>query len=388
MKISMIEMVSSHGGMNYYDFGLMMGLGRLGHDVTLYTSEPLLFDITSNKNLKVNLAYKGLFGTKNKFLMLLHYIKGTFKSLNDSRRRKVKIIHFQIYAITYLESFVVWLTKKMGFKLIVTIHDVESFNKQNRKKLTSFFYNSVDKIIVHNNVSYNTILNIIEEYSNSEEIKTKCNIIPHGSYIGMLPKKMEKHAAKKVFNLENDTFTFLFFGQIKKVKGLDILLKAYSKFLKKTNKKVKLIIAGKVWKDDAEIYDKIIQEENLKNDLIMDIKYIPDSDIVKYYSAADCIVLPYKKIFQSGVLLMAQSYKVPVIVSDLPGMTEIVENLKNGFIFESESVDDLVISMEKVISCDDLNSICENAYNKLLEKYNWDVIAEKQAAVMWDMLNE
>ena len=44
--------------------------------------------------------------------------------------------------------------------------------------------------------------------------------------------------------------------------------------------------------------------------------------------------------------------------------------------------------MEKVISCDDLNSICENAYNKLLEKYNWDVIAEKQAAVMWDMLNE
>lgn len=384
----MIEMVSSHGGMNYYDFGLMMGLGRLGNDVTLYTSEPLLFDITSNKNLKVNLAYKGLFGTKNKFLMLLHYIKGTFKSLNDSRRRKVKIIHFQIYAITYLESFVVWLTKKMGFKLIVTIHDVESFNKQNRKKLTSFFYNSVDKIIVHNNVSYNTILNIIEEYSNSEEIKTKCNIIPHGSYIGMLPKKMEKHAAKKVFNLENDTFTFLFFGQIKKVKGLDILLKAYSKFLKKTNKKVKLIIAGKVWKDDAEIYDKIIQEENLKNDLIMDIKYIPDSDIVKYYSAADCIVLPYKKIFQSGVLLMAQSYKVPVIVSDLPGMTEIVENLKNGFIFESESVDDLVISMEKVISCDDLNSICENAYNKLLEKYNWDVIAEKQAAVMLGMLNE
>lgn len=120
----------------------------------------------------------------------------------------------------------------------------------------------------------------------------------------------------------------------------------------------------------------------------MDIKYIPDSDIVKYYSAADCIVLPYKKIFQSGVLLMAQSYKVPVIVSDLPGMTEIVENLKNGFIFESESVDDLVISMEKVISCDDLNSICENAYNKLLEKYNWDVIAEKQAAVMLGMLNE
>ena len=141
----MIEMVSSHGGMNYYDFGLMMGLGKLEHDVTLYTSEPLLFDITSNKNLKVNLAYKGLFETKNKFIKLFHYMKGTFTALNDSRKRKVKIVHFQIFAITYLESFVVWLTKKMGFKLIVTIHDVESFNKQNRKKLSTFFYNNVDK---------------------------------------------------------------------------------------------------------------------------------------------------------------------------------------------------------------------------------------------------
>lgn len=388
MNISMIEIVSSHGGMNYYDFGLMMGLGKLEHDVTLYTSEPLLFDITSNKNLRVNLAYKGLFKTKNKFLKLFRYIKGTFIALNDSRKRKVKIVHFQIFAITYLESFVVWLTKKMGFKLIVTIHDVESFNKQNRKKLTTFFYNSVDRIIIHNSVSYNTILNIVEEYSSSEEIKAKCNIIPHGSYIGMLPDKIEKHDAKRIFNLDDDTFTFLFFGQIKKVKGLDVLLKAYSKFLKKTDKKVKLMIAGKVWKDDAEIYETIIQEENLRNELIMDIKYIPDSDIVNYYSAADCIVLPYKKIFQSGVLLMAQSYKVPVIVSDLPGMTEIVENLNNGFIFESESVDDLAVSMEKVVSCGELDSICENAYNKLLEKYNWDVIAEKQAAVMGDMLNE
>lgn len=388
MKISMIEMVSSHGGMNYYDYGLLDGLGKCGHQVKLYTSSPLLFDISTNKNVEVDYTYQGLFDRKNKILKLLKYVSGTAEALKKSKKDGTRVIHFQIFAITYLESFVVWLTKKMGFKLIVTVHDVESFNKENREKLTKFFYNSVDKIIIHNKVSYNTICSYIEKYSNYDELKSKCNIIPHGSYIGMLPDKIEKHDAKRIFNLDDDTFTFLFFGQIKKVKGLDVLLKAYSKFLKKTDKKVKLLIAGKVWKDDAEIYETIIQEENLRNELIMDIKYIPDSDIVNYYSAADCIVLPYKKIFQSGVLLMAQSYKVPVIVSDLPGMTEIVENLNNGFIFESESVDDLAVSMEKVVSCGELDSICENAYNKLLEKYNWDVIAEKQAAVMEDMLNE
>lgn len=387
MNISMIEMVSSHGGMNYYDYGLMNSLSKLGHKVTLYTSSSLNFNF-ENSGATVDLCYDGMFSAKNKFVKLFKYIKGTNEALRKSKRNGVTIIHFQIFAITLLETYVVYKCKKMGFKVIVTVHDVDSFNKNNKLGLTKYFYNRVDKIIVHNQVSYNTLSNYLSNYNNSKHLLSKCNIIPHGSYIGMLPDKINKVDAKKKFGISENTFTFLFFGQIKRVKGLDILLQAYSRLLKETDRSVKLIVAGKIWKDDESIYSKIIEDNNLIPNLILDIKYIKDEDIVNYYSAADCIVLPYKKIFQSGVLLMAQSYGIPVIVSDLLGMTEIVTDQENGFVFKSESIDDLKRVLEKVMLYPDFKIIEEKAYNKLINEYNWDIIAEKQIALMKSMIDE
>ncbi len=386
MKISMIEMVSSHGGMNYYDYSLMKSLGKLGNEVTLYTSSPLLFNI--DNNLHVDLCYEGMFDSKNKIAKLHKFIKGTRIALNKSRRNNVKVIHFQVFAITMLETYIVFKAKKMGFKVVVTVHDVESFNKENKTGLSKTFYNNVDKIIVHNQISYKTLASFLETIDNTEKIIEKCQIIPHGSYIGLLPDKISKKEAKEKFHINENDFTFLFFGQIKRVKGLDILLKAFSQLLQQYNSNVKLIIAGKIWKDDANIYNSIIAENNLSSHLIMDIKYIKDEDIVNYYSAADCIVLPYKKIFQSGVLLMAQSYRLPVIVSDLLGMTEIVSDEENGFIFKSESINDLEKTLEKVMQYPDLERIEKRAYDKLLKEYNWDLIAEKQANLMRELINE
>src|SRR5574344_968396 len=201
MKISMIEVVSSHGGANYYDYRLLNALGKLGNEVTLYTSCPLNFDISDNSHISVDLTYKGLFETKNKIVKLCKYIFGTINSLCKSKIRGAKIIHFQIFAITFLEVFVVWLSKVMRFKLIVTVHDVESFNGNNSVQLTKYFYNSVDKIIIHNKISYETIVSNIKDNNNAKKLIKKCCIIPHGSYIGMLPNKIEKKIAKQMFGL-------------------------------------------------------------------------------------------------------------------------------------------------------------------------------------------
>ena len=382
MNISMIEMVSSHGGCNYYDYGLMNGLGKLGCKVTLYTSSELKFDISDNKNLCVKLFYEGIYSGKNKIKRFCKYLWGTYKSLQDSKKRGAQVVHFQIYAITILEILVLWLIKRFRFPVVVTVHDVESFNKENSKRGIRFFYNNVDRIIVHNRISYETLASCLKDYDNGDEILSRCSVIHHGSYIGQLPEKIDKRIAKQKFSIESDCFTFLFFGQIKRVKGLDVLMEAFSKLVKSCDKKVKLIIAGKVWKDDFEIYEKIIKENNLSEYLILDIKYIDDAEIVSYYSAADCIVLPYKKIFQSGVLLMAQSYQVPVIVSDLQGMTEIVTDGKNGFVFQTENSDSLCQKMKQVMEFRNNQELLQNAYQKLQTEYNWDDIARQQIEVM------
>lgn len=386
MNIAMIETVSSHGGMNYYDYGLMCGLAKQHCDVTLYTSTALRFDISMYKNLRVKLFYDGIFTGKNKIKRFLKYLTGTIRALHDAKIKGSQVVHFQIFAITVLEILVVFFAKLFHFPIIVTVHDVESFNKANSKKGIRYFYKHVDKIIVHNQISYDTLHDFFVSDKHLECLLPQIVIIHHGSYIGMLPERINKTVAKQKFRISEDTFTFLFFGQIKRVKGLDVLLYAFAKLIACTDRKIKLIIAGKLWKDDFDIYEKIIRAHSLSEYLILDVKYISDEDIVYYYSSADCLVLPYKKIFQSGVLLMAQSYQVPVLVSDLTGMTEIVTDCENGFVFETENADSLCKKMKQCMEQKNLERISKIAYDKLQAEYNWDEIAKEQVSVIEAML--
>ena len=75
--------------------------------------------------------------------------------------------------------------------------------------------------------------------------------------------------------------------------------------------------------------------------IVRHIRFIPDEDVGDYYAAADLVVLPYRKIYQSAVLLMALSHGRAVLVSDLPGMTDIVEHGRNGWVFREGDVADL-----------------------------------------------
>ena len=70
-------------------------------------------------------------------------------------------------------------------------------------------------------------------------------------------------------------------------------------------------------------------------------RFISHSDVSYYYSAADIVILPYRKIYQSGVLMMSLSYKKPVVVSDLPSFKEIIDDNRTGYVFESENSLDL-----------------------------------------------
>jgi len=382
MKIGMIETVSSHGGMNYYDFGLINSLSKLVDQVFFYTSEELKFDFKGD--VEVFLSYKNLFKAKKRLEQMFIFLFGTIRSVLSMKRKKVELLHYQIFSISILEFFVVRFAKLMGLKVVVTIHDIESFNKENKKWIKRIFYKNLDGIIVHNKVSYLAL----ENQKEIEYFKGEILIAHHGSYIGLLPEKIDKKIAKKSFNIPIEDFVFLFFGQIKKVKGLDILLKAFASISNNKNRNIWLLVAGKVWKDDFSIYKKIIDDYAIDNNIIMNIGYVDDDEVVNYYSAADCVILPYRKIYQSGVLLMAQSFKVPVLVSNLPGMVEIVTNNENGFIFDSGSEESLKYKMEEIIAYKDLSIVVDKAYENLEVNYSWDRIARLQCDFLKKILEK
>jgi len=97
-----------------------------------------------------------------------------------------------------------------------------------------------------------------------------------------------------------------------------------------------------------------------------------------YYGAADLVVLPYLRIYQSGVVLMAMSYGKAVLVSDIPGMLEVVQDQETGFVFRSGDVDDLVQRICTIFANQPImESVAKRGLRLMEEKYDWAVIGKK-----------
>ena len=122
----------------------------------------------------------------------------------------------------------------------------------------------------------------------------------------------------------------LFFGIIRKYKGLDILLEAFAdKRLQHQN--LKLIVAGEFYEDDKP-YEDIIKKHNLQDSVILHTHFIPDDKVVNYFCASDIIVQPYKNATQSGVTQIAYHFEKPMLVTNVGGLQEIVPHNKVGYV--------------------------------------------------------
>jgi glycosyltransferase involved in cell wall biosynthesis len=203
----------------------------------------------------------------------------------------------------------------------------------------------------------------------------------------MNDKNINSQLKEKIL-IPEGVVTFLFFGQIKKVKGLDILIRAASNlYYKDTDHRFILLIAGKFWHEDKDYYLSLIENSGIKDKIISRFEFIPDDELPVYFSMADIVVLPYREIYQSGVLLLSMSYSKPVIASNIPGMSSIVEDGKNGWLFESESIEDLEKVLKKAIAsrhC--LRELGSNAKSLMDKNYDWIKIGKETINVYHSLI--
>jgi len=143
-------------------------------------------------------------------------------------------------------------------------------------------------------------------------------------------EKVSTAEARKKLGIKNEERILLFFGFIRKYKGLDILLDAM-KILK--GQHIKLLIAGEFY-GDRKIYDTQIEQLGIMDDLILRTDFIPDSEVKYYLCAADVVVQPYKNATQSGVTPLAYHFEKPMIVTNVGGLPSLVPDNKVGLIAE------------------------------------------------------
>ena len=138
--------------------------------------------------------------------------------------------------------------------------------------------------------------------------------------------KMDADVAKKHLQIPLNTKIVLFFGFIRKYKGLDTLLEAIYILKQKgyfKNHLIQFLIAGEYY-EDAKSYEDLIEKYQIKEQLIMRTEFIADSDVKYFLSCADCVIQPYKSATQSGVTPLAYHFEVPMIVTNVGGLPKLV----------------------------------------------------------------
>lgn len=172
--------------------------------------------------------------------------------------------------------------------------------------------------------------------------------LPHPIY-NIFGEKVEKEKARQHLGLSpphpsrregettrnNQEKYILFFGFIRKYKGLDLLLEAMAdERIKKLN--VKLIIAGEYY-EDKSFYEEIIRKYDLENSLVLRTDFIPSEEVRYYFCAADLVAQPYRSATQSGVTQIAYHFNRPMLVTDVGGLSEIVPDGKAGYVCDVNS---------------------------------------------------
>lgn len=195
-------------------------------------------------------------------------------------------------------------------------------------------------------------------------------LIPHPLYDNF-GEKISKAAAREHLGIDAKDKIILFFGFIRKYKGLDLLLEAMND-PRIRSENIKLIVAGEFYEDE-KAYREIIERFQLQGSLILKTDFIPDNQVKYYFCAADAVMQPYRHATQSGITPMAYHFERPMVVTNVGGLPEIVPDGKVGFVTEPRppAIADAIIKFYTF----DAEYFMENI-KKEKEKYSWKNMAE------------
>lgn len=174
---------------------------------------------------------------------------------------------------------------------------------------------------------------VVMSKSVGEEIKTFADkpvrFSPHPIY-DTYGEPMSKPAARMQLNLPEHAPVVLFFGFIRKYKGLDLLLEALAQA-----PGVQLVVAGECY-DDWNFYQEIIERLGLQDRVQLFTDFIPADQVRVYFSAADLVVQPYRTATQSGISQIAYHFEKPMVVTQVGGLPEIVKDGVSGYVVAPE----------------------------------------------------
>lgn len=286
------------------------------------------------------------------------------------RKEKINTIHSHWIVPSGLIGGIISKVKHIPH--VTTAHAGDVFTVEKSKFLihiSRFIFQNSQKVTVNSTFTKESINRIDENLSDS-----KIEVIPMGA-----DTEIFKPIGDKLDSFHNNKIIFSI-GRLVEKKGFEYLIKAMPLVIREIPT-TKLIIGG-TGPEESKLKN-LVNILGLERDVIF-IGYIKTCDLPKYYRTADVFVLPSVKTKEGDteglgiVLLEAMACGTPVIGSNIGGITDIIEDGKNGLLIESKNPKDIAEKIIKIISGESLiTSFSENGLKTIKERFLWEVIINK-----------
>lgn len=371
-KVALIDPVGIKAGMDHYNVLLLNGLSESGVQCYLFSNFQVSISAFHNQQVFKNTGVP-------KWKAIMSNFFGHLSAFRACKKSGVQKIIVHIFRAGVFDLVVFSIAKLLGLKIYAITHDIESLDTYS----LPFVRNTVlhrlpDVRIVHNDYCKSELLRI-----SGSNPRRPVTVIPHVHFRHLFssyqrnPELLQSLKSDSAIanglhpdlwnTLESSTPVLLFFGQIKKAKGLSVLLEAIAQ----SKNNFKVLVAGKVRDENWQRYADIITSLNIQNRVMPVIRHISDKERDFLFASCKAIVLPYTHIYQSGVLLMAMSFPLTAIASDLLPNKFLVTHDYNGLLFPSENANQLAAQINRVVENEINNSILNtNALNDIDEMYN------------------
>lgn len=293
-------------------------------------------------------------------------------------KKAIDILHLEWLPMLEVSEYEIQVLKSIkkhkNIKIVLTVHNLYPHNYSEEEKILykrrfEKACDYIDHFVVHTELSKKQLC---FDYDLPTE---KVSVIYHGIF--------ESSVGNSSIN-KSDKYKIIMFGTQSYYKGTDLLIKAYHSLSKDDKKNSCCVILGVTNPAFYKEVKELVEESNIH----WTTSFVEESILDNEISTSDLIVIPYRDITQSGVLLKALSFNIPILASDLPAFKETLIGLSEDSFFRNGDVNDLSSSLHSYIN--HIIKVDDNMMQlKLLrELYSWDASAKKTLLLYNKLIKE
>jgi glycosyltransferase involved in cell wall biosynthesis len=315
-------------------------------------------------------------GPVRRFLRAVEYPLNLIFLLAYILTKRIKIVHFIWIVSPRLDYRLIRLLQITGRRVIYTAHN--PFPHEPRAgdiRKYCRIYQKVDHVIALAHYTRNEIS------AHCRIPPEKISVLPHGDYEALFSRYgFNNNLAKEVRQKAGNRKIIAFLGHIRPYKGLEVFVDAFG-LIKQRMPESFFLVAGSVLVGDKKDWEEKLTQSCKNDDLWADIRFVPVEAIKAYLSVIDVLVQPYISASQSGNTVMAYAAGVPVISTNVGGLTEMTEDGKTGYVIAPGDPEAIADAVGKCFEGDNYEKMSQNARRAAAEQFNWEKIAEQTAAV-------